>query len=96
VWPNSQPEAGLFLECSRIAIDGVDNGHFAMATVESFIFKRDPVGAAPLYFSYTADGSLSFASEVKALMEAISGVNELPPGHIFDGAQLYHYEPIAA
>jgi asparagine synthase (glutamine-hydrolysing) len=47
VWPNSQPEAGLFLECSRIATDGVDNGHFAMATAETFIFKRDPVGAAP-------------------------------------------------
>jgi asparagine synthase (glutamine-hydrolysing) len=94
VWPNSQPEAGLFLERSRIAIDEIDNGHFAMAAAEGFILKRDPLGAAPLYYGYTADGALCFASEVKALLEVTSDVNELPPGHIFDGAQLYHYEPI--
>jgi len=92
VWPDSQPEAGQFLKRSRIAIDEVDNGHFAMAAAEGFILKRDPVGVAPLYYGHTADGSLCFASEVKALLEATSDVNELPPGHILDGTQLHPYE----
>jgi hypothetical protein len=47
VWPDSQPEAGRFLERSRGAIDEVDHGHFAIATAEGFILKRDPVGVAP-------------------------------------------------
>jgi asparagine synthase (glutamine-hydrolysing) len=67
VWPDSQREAGQLLERSGIAIDEVDNGHFAMANADGFILKRDPVGAAPLYYGHTADGSLCFASEVKAL-----------------------------
>jgi asparagine synthase (glutamine-hydrolysing) len=94
VWPDSQREAGQYLERSGIAIDEVDNGHFAMACAEGFILKRDPVGSAPLYYGSAANGSLCFASEVKALLEATSDVNELPPGHIFEGTQLYHYEPI--
>jgi asparagine synthase (glutamine-hydrolysing) len=92
VWPHSQPEVGRFLEHSRIALDEVDNGHFAMATAYGFLLKRDPVGASPLYYGHTADGSLCFASEVKALLEATSDVNELPPGHILDGTQLHPYE----
>jgi asparagine synthase (glutamine-hydrolysing) len=92
VWPNSQPEAGSFLEHFRIAIDEVDNGHFAMATADGFILKRDLVGASPLYYGHTEDGSLCSASEVKALLEATSDVNELPPGHILDGSQLDPYE----
>jgi asparagine synthase (glutamine-hydrolysing) len=96
VWPDSQAEAGPFLEHSRISIDEVDNSHFALVAAQGFMLKRDPVGAAPLYYGFTTDGSLCFASEVKALLEATSDVNELPPGHIFDKAQLYHYEPITA
>jgi asparagine synthase (glutamine-hydrolysing) len=92
VWPGSQPEAGMFLERSRIALDEVNRGHFAMATADGFLLKRDLVGAAPLYYGYTSDGSLCFASEVKALLEATSDVNELPPGHILDGTQLHPYE----
>jgi asparagine synthase (glutamine-hydrolysing) len=92
VWPGSQPETGRVLERSRIALDQVDNGHFASATAEGFLLKRDFVGASSLYYGRTADGALCFASEVKALLEATSDVNELPPGHILDGTQLYPYE----
>jgi len=92
VWPDSQREAGQYLERSGIAIDEVDNGHFAMASSDGFLLKRDPVGASPLYYGHTSDGSLCFASEVKALLEATSDVNELPPGHILDGTQLHPYE----
>jgi asparagine synthase (glutamine-hydrolysing) len=63
-----------------------------MATANGFLLKRDPVGASPMYYGHTEDGSLCFASEVKALLEATSDVNELPPGHILDGTQLHPYE----
>jgi asparagine synthase (glutamine-hydrolysing) len=92
VWPGSQASAGRLLERSRIARDEVDNGHFARASAEGFLLKRDLVGVAPLYYGRSADGSLCFASEVKALLEATSDINELPPGHILDGTQLHPYE----
>jgi asparagine synthase (glutamine-hydrolysing) len=92
VWPDSQPEAGRLLEHSKIAFDKVDDGHFAMASADGFLLKRDLVGAAPLYYGRSADGSLCFASEVKALLEVSSDVNEIPPGHILDGTQLHPYE----
>ena len=92
VWPTSQPDAGRILEQTRIALDEADNGHFARASADGFLLKRDLVGAGPLYYGYTADGSLCFASEVKGLLQATSDVNELPPGHILDGRQLHPYE----
>ncbi len=92
VWPGSQPDAGKLLERSKIALDEVDRGHFARASADGFLLKRDLVGAAPLYYGRSADGSLCFASEVKGLLEATSDVNELPPGNILDGKQLHHHE----
>jgi asparagine synthase (glutamine-hydrolysing) len=92
VWPSSQPDAGLSLDHLKIALDKVDNGHFASASADGFLLKRDLVGAAPLYYGRTADRSLCFASEVKALLEATSDINELPPGYILDGTQLHPYE----
>jgi asparagine synthase (glutamine-hydrolysing) len=92
VWPASQPDAGWLLESLRIAFDEVVNGHFAMASADGFLLKRDLLGVSPLYYGRTADGSLCFASEVKALLEATSDVNELPPGHILDGTQLNPYD----
>jgi asparagine synthase (glutamine-hydrolysing) len=92
VWPGSQPDTGKLLEGSKIAIDEVDNGHFSRASADGFLLKRDLVGAAPLYYGRSADGSLCFASEVKGLLEAASDVNELPPGHVLDGRQLHPHE----
>jgi asparagine synthase (glutamine-hydrolysing) len=91
VWHDSQHEAGRLFEHSRIAIDEVDSSHFAMAIVDGFLLKRDPVGVAPLYYGRTPEGYLCFASEVKALLEATSDVNELPPGYILDGILLNPY-----
>ena len=92
VWPDSQPEAGRLLESLRIAFDEVDNSHYATASADGFLLKRDLVGAAPLYYGHTADGTLCCASEVKALLEATSDINELPPGNILDGTQLHPHD----
>jgi asparagine synthase (glutamine-hydrolysing) len=53
--------------------------------------KRDPLGVTPLYYGWTKDGVLCFASEVKGLLPATIDVHELPPGHILDGRQLKSY-----
>ncbi len=55
------------------------------------IIKRDPLGVAPLYYGWTEDGLLCFASEVKGLLELTQDVHELPPGHTFDGQHLKAY-----
>jgi asparagine synthase (glutamine-hydrolysing) len=47
--------------------------------------RRDPLGIAPLYYGFTADGDLCFASEVKALLQVTRIVNELLPGTIYEG-----------
>ena len=67
--------------------DYVSEGHFAEARAVNgrLELRRDPLGVSPLYFGYTEGGTLCFASEVKALMQATQHVVELPPGCSFVG-----------
>jgi asparagine synthase (glutamine-hydrolysing) len=68
-------------------------GHFAEAKLvgSRVLLRRDPLGAAPLYYGFTNDGVLCFASEVKALLEVTRDVHELPSGHSFDGENMQPY-----
>ena len=45
---------------------------------------RDPIGVVPLYYGYGYDGSIAFASEMKALEGLVGVVNIFPPGHYYD------------
>jgi asparagine synthase (glutamine-hydrolysing) len=64
---------------------------FVLERENKLIIKRDPLGVAPLYYGWTDDGLLCFASEVKGLLAVTSDVYELPPGHTFDGQRLQAY-----
>lgn len=44
---------------------------------------RDPLGVVPLYYGYKRDGTMAFASEMKALNGLIDTVSEFPPGHYY-------------
>ncbi len=55
---------------------------FALATDSELILARDAVGLHPLFYGYK-DGSLYFASEMKALLGLCAEVVELLPGHIY-------------
>ena len=77
--------------------DEAGPGHFARASVRSgtLELRRDPVGAAPLYFGWTRDGAFCFASEVKGLLVAARQVNELLPGSRHDGTRQTLQPPLA-
>ncbi|CAI5739591.1 unnamed protein product [Hyaloperonospora brassicae] len=48
-----------------------------------FMAVRDHMGITPLYYGYGADGSIWFASEMKALEEECVRFEVFPPGHLF-------------
>lgn len=58
------------------------DGMFALAIKDgkSLFLARDPLGIKPLYYA-VAEGTLYFASEIKALFEISNEVKEFPAGH---------------
>jgi asparagine synthase (glutamine-hydrolysing) len=57
----------------------------------SISIKRDPLGVIPVYYGWTRNGTLCFASEVKGLLTITRNVHELLPGHIFNGIRMKKY-----
>ncbi len=55
----------------------------ALITPDGLFLARDAMGVRPLYYGYSADGALCFASEVKALLQFVKDIQEFPPGFIF-------------
>ncbi len=72
-------------------------GHYAtvMADNGTFIFSRDGLGVAPLYRGKYSDGTLCFASEVKAMIPGVSGIEEVTPGE-GDSEQLHQHLSLSA
>jgi asparagine synthase (glutamine-hydrolysing) len=88
-WPDGQPDAAQTLDQKGAVEDYVSDSHFAQAKVfgGSLVLTRDPLGASPLYYGYTAENDLCFASEVKALLGLVDEIFEVPPGvTLKDGA----------
>ena len=55
----------------------------AYSTDNGVLLARSRVGVRPLYYGKTVDGTVAFASEVKALMEVTQDIREFPPGAIY-------------
>ncbi len=93
VWTQTQAESAADLTREHLAQDYVDDSHFAQAQAcgGCLVLKRDPLGVSPLYYGHTADGTLCFASEVKAILAVTRDVHALPPGHIHDGTGVRPY-----
>ena len=62
------------------------NGDFAFVYTDGkrIMAARDPVGVRPLFYTRYAEGSIAFASEVKALLSIGTEIHIFPPGHIYD------------
>jgi asparagine synthase (glutamine-hydrolysing) len=55
---------------------------FALLDGDQLVLARDPLGIKPLYYG-SAQGTLYFASEIKALQDIVKQVKEFPPGYWF-------------
>ncbi len=93
VYTESQKKSLSRLIQKNEASDGDGSGHLALAEVKEngIILKRDPLGVAPLYYGKDGEGTLCFASEVKALIDYCSDVKLVPPGCKLDGEQVTSY-----
>ncbi|MBS3776821.1 MAG: hypothetical protein KGY70_16605, partial [Bacteroidales bacterium] len=63
---------------------------------DKYFAARDPVGIRPMFYGYTEEGSIMFASEMKALHNLCPQVKPFPPGHYYDGEKFISYRDIAA
>lgn len=89
VWTSAQLGSVAGLEERHEAADEASNSRFVRATAGhgQVELVRDPLGVAPLYFGFTKDGYLGFASEAKGLLGVTTDIHEFPPGHRYiDGA----------
>ncbi len=87
VWPKSQRDAIQPFDDGAMVHDSAGSIRLARAKVRGGTLRlaRDPLGVAPLYYGRSHDGTLVFASEVKALLAATSDVHALTPGSQYDG-----------
>ncbi len=54
---------------------------------DDLIAARDPIGIRPLYYGYTEEDEILFASEAKVLVGLVKEIRPFPPGHYYaDGA----------
>lgn len=83
-YPESQDYTIKMLKEQKMAADdrGVNPTTQVKVLKEGIELQRDPLGIAPLYYGYTDEGTLCFASEVKGLLTVTNDVKELLPGHL--------------
>ena len=61
----------------------------------SFLAARDPIGIRPLYYGYTSQGVIVFASEPKNLLGLVDEILPFPPGHYYKDGKFICYCDIA-
>ena len=93
VFSAGETEAVEDLRQQNVLRDG--EGYSRLAEARSFgdrlTLTRDALGVAPLYYGRLADGTLCFASEVKALLPLTGHIQEFLPGNFYDGVQMQTY-----
>lgn len=61
---------------------------------KKLIAARDPIGIRPLFYGYSKEGSIVFASEAKALISIVDRIFPFPPGHYYVDGNFISYETI--
>lgn len=89
----------LFMEKGIEQTARLLDGEFAFVIYDSVTRKyfaaRDPIGIRSMYYGYTAEGKIVFASEMKALHAVCETVFPFPPGHYYNGDEIRPYRDIA-
>jgi len=62
--------------------------------VDKWIAARDPIGIRPLFYGYTRNNKIAFASEAKALQPFCHGISPFPPGHYYLDGEFICYNDI--
>lgn len=93
VCTEAQADTVVRLKKENAVVDHAESGHLASAKAkdDGVILKRDRLGVAPLYFGWDEKNELYFASEVKALLDFCTEIEQVPPGHTFDGEHAKPY-----
>ena len=65
------------------------------ARTGEFIAVRDPIGIRPLYYGYSEDDNICFASEAKNLVGICKKIMPFPPGHYYKGGKFVCYRDIS-
>ena len=60
-----------------------------------FIAARDPIGIRPLYYGYSEDGNIVFASEPKNLVGICRKIMPFPPGHYYKDGKFVCYRDVS-
>lgn len=58
---------------------------------EQYIAARDPIGIRPLYYGYSENGTIVFASEAKNLVKLVKKIMPFPPGHYYKDGKFICY-----
>ena len=61
---------------------------------KKLIAARDPIGIRPLFYGYSKEGSIVFASEAKTLISIVDRIFPFPPGHYYVDGNFIPYETI--
>ncbi|WP_288162637.1 asparagine synthase B [Dubosiella newyorkensis] len=76
----------LDAEYALVLYDGKSN---------ELIAARDPIGIRPLYYGYTQNGSIVFASEPKNLVALCEKILPFPPGHYYKDGEFICYKDVS-
>ena len=60
-------------------------------TLKEIIAARDPIGIRPMFYGYTKDNKILFASEMKCLQDLCVDVKAFPPGHYYYKGEFIQY-----
>lgn len=90
-----EPIIPLYLDKGIVETARNLDGEFAFVIYDSkadkYVAARDAIGIRGMFYGYTADGSIAFSSEMKALHNLCATVMPFPPGYVFDGEHFVQY-----
>lgn len=58
---------------------------------DKFIAARDPIGIRPMFYGYTKEDKICFASEAKALQDFCDRIMPFPPGYYYEDGEFVCY-----
>ncbi len=65
------------------------------SVAKKYFAARDPIGIRPLFYGYSDNGEIMFASEMKSLHSLCNEIKPFPPGHYYDGEEFHCYRDIS-